>query len=93
MRIYGAQDGASTPEPPERPRGVREADGPLHLAAASCEVFYLPEESCQESFGGGLTTRTCLLRRGRRIASHIPPGGLVESIGVDDMMQNHTSIQ
>ena len=73
-RFDGAQDGAFSQGRPGRPRGVREADGPLHLAAASCEVFYLPEESCKESFGGGLTTRACLLRRGRRIASRIPPG-------------------
>ena len=33
------------------------------------------------------------LRGGRRIASRIPPGRVVESRGVDDMMQNHTSIQ
>jgi len=37
-------------------------------------LIELLEESCQESFGGGLTTRACLLCRGRRIASHSPPG-------------------
>ena len=48
-------------------------------------LMFLPNPTRRELLhfvaGGGL------------IASRIPPGRVVESRGVDDMMQNHTSIQ
>jgi len=53
----------------ETPRSAR-CRQPLASCSASCEVFDLPEESCQESVGAGFTTRACLLRRGWRIVQH-----------------------